>query len=139
MRVVRASGTLAVAGLLWVSYLMYGATETPNSSARSHPMRVHFERTGGMAGMQFAATIDGEALTPDERAQFEELITAVDFFALPERLVAPSPGADRFQYRVTVERGEERHTVVISEAVAPPALRPLLDWLTRAMRGRRGS
>jgi hypothetical protein len=102
-------------------------------------MRVHFERTGGMAGMRLAATIDGEDLAPDERAQLEELVTAVDFFALPERLTAPSSGADRFQYRVTVERGDRRHTVLIGEAAAPPALRPLLEWLVRALRGRRGS
>jgi Emfourin len=102
-------------------------------------MRVHFERTGGMAGMRLAATIDGEALAPDERARLEELVTAVEFFGLPEHLAAPSSGADRFQYRVTVERGDQRHTVLIAEGAAPPALRPLLEWLTRAMRGRRGS
>jgi hypothetical protein len=139
MRVVWASGTLAAAGLLWVIYLADGATETPNPSARSGPMRVEFERTGGVAGMRLVATIDGEALAPDERAQLEELISAVDFFALPERLASPLPGADRFQYRITVEQGEQRHTIVIGEATTPPALRPLLEWLTRAARGPRGS
>jgi len=102
-------------------------------------MRVHFERTGGMAGMRLTATIDGEALAPDEQRQLEELVTAADFFALPGRLATPSPGADRFQYRVTVERGDQRHTVVVEEAASPPALRPLMEWLTRAARGRRGS
>jgi len=102
-------------------------------------MRIQFERSGGVTGIRLTAVIDGEALAPDERRQLEELIAAAGFFALPERLAAESPGADRLQYRLTVEWGDQRHSVVVEEAAALPALRPLLDWLTRAARSRRGS
>src|SRR5262249_26450737 len=139
MRAVGAPGILAVAGLLWVSYLAGGSTEALNPNARSSPMRVLFERSGGMTGMRLTAVIDGEALAPDERGQLEQLIATADFFSLPERLASESPGADRFQYRVTVEWGDRRHSVVVEEAASLPALRPLLDWLTRAARSRRGS
>jgi len=56
------------------------------------------------------------------------------FFELPSTLSHAQPGADRFQYTVTVETRERRHTVEIAEGAAPPRLRPLLDWLTAKAR-----
>jgi len=55
-------------------------------------------------------------------------------------LEAPSGGADRFQYEVTVERDEDQHTIEAGEAAVPENLQPLLQHLERlARRSRRGS
>lgn len=42
-------------------------------------MKIHFERTGGFAGIPTAATIDTLALTPEEAQQLHDLIRAAAF------------------------------------------------------------
>lgn len=102
-------------------------------------MRVSFERTGGFAGMRVSATIDSEVLSPEEERKLRDMVEATDFFQLPPMLLTPTPGADRFVYRLTVESDGQRHTVEASDAAVPSSLRPLLEWLTGAARKRRGS
>jgi hypothetical protein len=68
------------------------------------------------------------------RAQEDELcrlIAEAGFFGLPGRLEPAAPQADRFQYVLTVETGENSHTVFASESSIPKSMRPLLDWLSR--------
>ena len=93
-------------------------------------MRISFERTGGFAGIRLATTVDSAALSPEEAAQLRTLVDNAKFFSLPARIKTTASGADRFQYTVTVETLDQRHTVVVDESAAPPELRPLLNWLT---------
>ncbi len=58
-------------------------------------------------------------MPPDERRRLEELVGAADFCALPASLATAVPGADRFQYRLTVELGDRRQTVEVQEAASP--------------------
>ena len=97
-------------------------------------MRVSFERTGGFAGMRMTAALDSDSLSPDEQRDLRDMIETAGFFQLPKRIIAPTPGADRFIYRVTVEAEGQRHTVEMGEAAIPPPLRPLLERLTTAAR-----
>ncbi len=99
-------------------------------------MKVEFERSGGFAGIRLAAVIDEAALSPEEARLLHELVDAAGFFDLPPAVTTPSPGADRFQYKITVEAEGRRHTVDLSEAAAPAALRPLLQWLAAVARRR---
>jgi hypothetical protein len=95
-------------------------------------MKISFERTGGFAGIRLATTVDSATLTPEEAAQLRTLVDNAKFFALPAKIKATAPGADRFQYAVTIETPNQRHTVTVDEGAAPPELRPLLNWLTTA-------
>jgi hypothetical protein len=97
-------------------------------------MRIEFERTGGFAGMKLRATIQAEALPPEQAQELASLIAAADFFNLPSMITAPRPGADQFVYRVTVEDAGRRHTVQTSDIAAPETLRPLLQWLVTLAR-----
>ncbi len=99
-------------------------------------MRIQWERTGGFAGMHMAATIDSESLSREDARQLRELIEAAGFFELPEEMAGPAGlgGADRFLYTLTVEMEGRRHTIHTSEAAAPPEVRSLILWLTRAAR-----
>lgn len=97
-------------------------------------MRVDWARTGGFAGMRLAATIDSDSLSEREAIRLRELVEAAGFFELPEEMVGPGGGADRFLYALTVEMEGRRHTVHTSEAAAPPGLRSLIRWLTIAAR-----
>lgn len=97
-------------------------------------MKVHFERTGGFAAFKLQASIDSESLPRSQAGKLSELLAKARFFELPSKLAAPSPGADRFQYKLTVESESEVRSVEASDGAIPPELRPLLDWLTRFVR-----
>ncbi len=102
-------------------------------------MRIHFERTGGFAGMRMTATVDTESLPAEEGGELQELVEAAGFFDLPAVITIGAPGADRFRYKLTVEAEGQRHTVEVGEAAAPEALRPLLQRLTAVTRSTRRS
>jgi len=102
-------------------------------------LQVHFERTGGFAGMRLAATIDAASLSPEEARQLRELVDAAGFFELPAEIGGATRGADRFLYTLTVEVEGQQHTVRTSDAAAPAALRSLIDWLTNSVRQARRS
>lgn len=93
-------------------------------------MRISFSRTGGFAGIRLAAAFEPGVLSPAVEQDVRQLALHAHFFELPGELQSHSPGADRFSYQVSVEDGEHRHEVRISEAAAPPALRALLRLLT---------
>jgi hypothetical protein len=102
-------------------------------------MIIHYERTGGFAGMRMEATIDTEKLPPAEAQILENELASADFFNLPAKTSSPGPGADRFTYRITVESGDRSHTVEAGEASAPERLLPLIERLNDLARSARGS
>jgi len=102
-------------------------------------MRIHFERTGGFAGMRMTATVNTESLSSEEARDLQEMVEAAGFFDLPAVITTPTPGADRFYYKLTVEAEGRQHTVEMGEAAVPEALRPLLQRLTAVARSARHS
>lgn len=97
-------------------------------------MKIYFERTGGFAGMRMTATVNTESLSPDKARELRDMVDAAAFFDLPALIAAPTLEADRFRYKLTVEVEGRRHTVEMSDAAVPDALRPLLQKLTVAAR-----
>lgn len=102
-------------------------------------MHIHFERTGGFAGMVTRATIDTDDLPPEDALALIEQIREVNFFALPPIISEASGGADQFQYMITVDSDEQQHTVRVGDQSAPDSLRPLLQHLTRLARSQPGT
>ncbi len=102
-------------------------------------MRVHFERSGGFAGMPLSVTVDADTLPPADSQHLRDLVDAAGFFSLPARLTSAVPGGDRFKYAVAIQTPEREHAVEMHEAVVPPAVRPLLEWLTSAARAHRNA
>jgi hypothetical protein len=99
-------------------------------------MRVQFERSGGFAGMRAEATIDSDDLSQAQARELQDMVSAANFFSLPSKM-EDSSGADRFQYRVTIESEGQRHTVECGEESAPESLRRLLEYITRLARSSR--
>jgi hypothetical protein len=100
-------------------------------------MRINFERTGGFLGMRLAVELMTDSLSPEEAEELELLVEKARFFDLPAILTSQTGGADHFQYRLTVERGDQFHTVVTSESATPEDLQPLIERLTNAARAQR--
>ena len=97
-------------------------------------MRIEFARSGGYAGIRLSRTFDTDKLPEEEARQLEQLVDAANFFSLPETL--QSAGADKFQYKISIERDGKAHTVQADERAAPPPLASLIKKLEVAARAR---
>ncbi len=92
-------------------------------------MRIEIERSGGFAGMRMHTTIDTETLPSEQAKELESLVDASSFFELPATVSTPPSGADRFNYKISIEAEGKKHTVETSDEVAPDSLQPLLRRL----------
>ena len=100
-------------------------------------MYVEFERSGGFAGLCLQLQVDTTTLPKAEAAELLQMVQQSAFFTLPEQSVAESSGADRFNYKLTIEHEGQRHTVETMDSSAPATLTPLLERLTRMARSGR--
>src|SRR5258708_30765755 len=97
-------------------------------------MGTDFRRGGGFAGVRLGRTFDPGQLREEEARQLDQLVDAANFFSLPETL--QSAGADKFQYKISIERDGKTHTVQADERAAPPPLASLIKKLEVAARAR---
>ena len=78
-------------------------------------MTITYERSGGFAGMRKRALVDTDKLAPAERAEWERLIDAAQFFRLPSTIPPSNPqGRDMFVHLIRVERQGTRHEVRVT-------------------------
>ena len=71
-------------------------------------MKIHFERSGGFAGISISTTVDTHSLQPDEAQKIQGMIdNAKEFFDLKKSSPPPRRAADYFKYKVTVQTEEE--------------------------------
>ncbi len=104
---------------------------------KNEPIKIVFERSGGVAGMRTTTTVNTDTLPTQEAQMLRDMVDKARFFDLPAVLAAPkSNSADRFQYKLTVEIGGRSHTVETGEAAAPQTLQPLLERLGAMARRR---
>ncbi len=96
--------------------------------------RIQFERTGGFAGIRFAAEFKPEDLPEDQSRELFDLLDDLDFDELPERMLDDSLLPDSFTYSITVDSGRRKHTVITGDSSAPEKLQDLLQLLTRIAR-----
>jgi len=89
-------------------------------------LRIDFARSGGFAGLTFETSVDVEQLPPEERAEAERLVCAVEAGSPPESTPA---GVDRFQYDLTITRGDDSTQFSVGENELTPELKALADWL----------
>jgi len=92
-------------------------------------MRALIEITGGFGGLTTKKTIDSEKLIAEQANRIRQLVDASDFFNLPPTIAYSGQARDFFQYKLTVESEGKKHTVVVDEPAAPPALKPLIQFL----------
>ena len=98
-------------------------------------MRITFIRSGGFAGVRLRTTVNEEELSAEAAAQLRQLVDGADCCRLPGKIAADRKQPDRFQYELLLEDGERQNSILVDEEAAPPALQPLLEWLTDVARG----
>jgi hypothetical protein len=106
-------------------------------------MRVEIAMEGGLAhfpGLARPVVIDVERLPDADRVELQQLLGAARFFEQPREVGAPRRGVpDARSYTITVEDGERRHTVRVSEPVADSHLSKLVGLLrSKAREARKG-
>lgn len=101
-------------------------------------MRIKLERSGGFTGIPQTHSVSTEQLSEGDARQVSDLVQQSGFYELPAAIRSTQPGADRFQYDITVESERGAHTVTVDEGAVPSQLRPLLDWLKKSARIRAG-
>jgi len=99
--------------------------------------RIKYERTGGFAGMRFAADFQPGDL-PDEQARpLLELLDDMDFDELPEHLTGDSSKSDQFTHKITVQTKKGEHTVITGDEAAPDKVQELIKLLDQIARKKR--
>jgi hypothetical protein len=99
-------------------------------------MRISVERSGGFAGISQTQSISTDQMPAEDAEKVVDLVHGAGFFALPSVIHSTEPGADRFQYKITVESEHGDHIVQVDEGAVPPSLQPVLDWIKNSARTR---
>jgi emfourin len=101
-------------------------------------IRVEVVRSGGFAGLSRAAAMDTADLDHERAEQLRSLVDESQI----DRLTGAPPGRggapDRYQYDVTVTRGNHRRSIVLHEAEMPDAARRLVRWVLQGASPRSG-
>jgi Emfourin len=96
--------------------------------------RIKFERTGGFAGIRFAADIELAEMPEEQAQQILDLLDDMDFDKLPEQILGNPQVADGFTYSITLMTEQRQHTVTTSDTAVPKKMEPLLEILTQIAR-----
>ncbi len=102
-------------------------------------MDIEFERSGGFAGLSLQLQVNTASLPEEEGRELLEMVNQSGFFTFPKQGGTSDSGADQFNYKLTVDTGERKHTMEMTDASAPATLQPLLKRLTRMARSGRYS
>ncbi|WP_199538380.1 MULTISPECIES: protealysin inhibitor emfourin [unclassified Duganella] len=96
--------------------------------------RLSLRCTGGFTGPAGAQTrtVDLSLLPPHQAHELEHLLTASDFFALPDQLLKPAPCSSDFLYDLKVDQGQQAHCIRYHLDAAPAPLKELTDKLSEA-------
>ena len=89
-------------------------------------LHVDFARSGGFAGLTLETSVDADELPPEEQAQLERLVRAVEGAGAVKSTRA---GVDRFQYDIAISRGRESKRYSVGESDLTPELKALSEWL----------
>jgi hypothetical protein len=102
-------------------------------------MRIYYEQSGGIAGIDIKTVVDTDSLPSDEVNRIQDLVDKANFFSLNSVSSPPEIGADYFHYKITVEtednknRQKKTHTLELYDPLSAQ-LKPLIKYLrTKAM------
>jgi hypothetical protein len=120
-----------------LAFLLFLCAACHSEAGEGAAMRIQFSMEGGIAyfpGLSRPVTIDSKQLNEQEAAELKGLVDAADFFNLPAKVGSPARGAaDYRQYNVTIEEGQQRHTVHATEPIGDADLRRLVEFLSAKM------
>jgi hypothetical protein len=93
-------------------------------------MRIHYECSGGFAGISLKVSLDTDALPPEAAKSIFEALSNARFFELPDTLPPSSGRPDQFVYHLAIDDGDRQHAVEMDDSSVPASLQPVLRQLT---------
>ena len=99
-------------------------------------MKISVERSGGFTGIPVTTQVDGNQLDPNDLQDLQTLLDTAQFFELPAQIKKTGTGADRFQYVISVEDGNQHHSVAGVEGDFPASLQTLILRISALARSR---
>ncbi|MDZ7608052.1 MAG: protealysin inhibitor emfourin [Cyclobacteriaceae bacterium] len=97
---------------------------------------IAFERSGGFAGMIMSVEIKSDTLSVDEAKNLLSLINDSGFFKMTDSLNSGSGVPDGFNYKISIDLNGKLKALEFGESAITPALRPLVDELTKRAKRR---
>ena len=95
-------------------------------------MKIYFEQSGGLAGIDNSISINSDSLDPQEASELQHLVDNANFFGLPSEPAAPLRGADYLEYKITIETNDnKKHSIKTTDLTMPPNVGPLIGYLRR--------
>jgi hypothetical protein len=95
-------------------------------------LRIDFQRSGGFAGLTMGTTVDTSELPPEDAQVFERLVECLEKSGVGDAPPAGRP--DRFQYELTITRGDDSHRYELAEQDLTPEARELVSLLVERAR-----
>ena len=97
-------------------------------------MLIEVTRTGGLANLRRRVQVDTEELPAEQRDHVTSLVEGLDLDDLEQRSPLRGPGADRFEYDITITQGGREQHVFIEESRLSDDLQELLNLLFEGQR-----
>ena len=95
---------------------------------------IQFQRSGGFTGMSSSIEIDSKLLEKSESEKINQMIDQCDFFEYEEKDSLQRTIPDKFQYVITVEKGDKKRTIKFDEGAIPESFSTFINYLTQQAR-----
>jgi hypothetical protein len=94
-------------------------------------MKIRFRQSGGVAGVSKVAEVDSAGLPAHEEERLRGMVDQ----ALGAPVPPPETGMpDEEQYYIEIQTTEIQQTIIVTHSSVPPALNPLVHYLTSIAR-----
>ena len=97
---------------------------------------IHFQRTGGFAGITTVIEVDSKTLGHEEIDKVNQLIDQANFFAYQKSDSLKKNVPDQFQYVIAIESHNAKKTIEFTDSTVPDNFQPLINYLTQKARSK---
>jgi hypothetical protein len=98
---------------------------------------IHFERTGGVAGLSLSHTLITGSMKPEDADKLYQLLHTSGILQGIKTFTVKRHTADMFVYRIIIETISDRSEFIFNDDDVPEEARPLIRHLTRIARSGR--
>ena len=94
-------------------------------------MKLYIQRSGGLDGSIIDNIIDMNSIKSEEYSVIKDLTAKSNFFDLPHSIQTAINPADCFSYKLTIDEGTRKHTVIRTDNNIEPMLYDLINYLLK--------
>ncbi len=95
---------------------------------------IHFERSGGFAGMSRRLKIDSNDLSQSEADELQAILEKSDLAGAQQHVAPASNMPDRFSYNLIIEKADKKYEMTFGESSVPAGIQPLFQYLNMKLR-----